>query len=104
MAWPRDAYVGQKVVAIKEPDDIDRFRLFYIPPRNVPLTIASIHIHFDGEILIDLIEYPFRMRFGSAKGFRASAFRPIQDTEKGMEVLRGILRGAPVKGDVLEDA
>ena len=104
MSWPRDAYVGQKVVCLEE-----NASLYCIcgcgvrsPEAKTVYTISKVWLGKYDQIGIDLIEYPAPNDSPHNPFWNALAFRPVQGAEKGMGVLRGILKDA--KREVKEDA
>lgn len=109
MGWPHNAYVGQKVVCV---DDSFTNNLDYkeILVGNIYI-IREICI-FDNFICFKLLEILKRHLLegyfssdddkGEDCPFDARRFRPVQSTDKGMEVLKGLLN--PINHKVLEDA
>lgn len=102
MGWPHNAYIGQKVV---------RFRDFEYDPSNlIPMKVPQLneiitisHVSTLGDrIVLDFIEYEAPENEYFYKGWASEYFRPVQSTDKGMEVLRGLLN--PINHKVLENA
>lgn len=91
MAWPQDAYVGQKVVRWKD-DGITC--IGNPPPVGLKVTISYIGIvKYANEtfVVIDLVEYPTPLSYTEhptwKRGWRASYFYPIQSTFTGFSIL-----------------
>lgn len=98
MAWPQDAYVGQKVVCID--DSLSRGNKVKYFKLHDTYTISRIESYGNQlGLFIDLIEVTGQCETGP--NFRISRFRPVQTNEKGMEMLRELLN--PVNHKVLVD-
>lgn len=96
MAWPQDAYVGQKVVRYRTDDEFEDIA----PPLNKEVTISWIGIaewYGQSIIVIDTVEYP-SPRTSSYKGWQrgwaAAFFRPVQSTSTGFALLTALLNPA----------
>lgn len=91
MGWPQNAYVGQKVVcvnSIPHPNDPCPYNN---PEINKIYTIDKVYIVDGDVVMIELKEIMWKGNDNWYSGFQASFFRPVQSTEKGMEILRGLL-------------
>lgn len=95
MTWPQDAYVGQKVVCIIPKLNECSFSGVLEPDINEVGTISNIYVCPNNIVIIELIEFPqpggLSMFGRVGPGWQASGFRPVQTTEKGMEILKSIL-------------
>lgn len=88
MGWPQNAYVGQKVVCVGEPM-FKPIAMEPIPSIGEIYTIIKIVISSKGNVYFQLKE--IEPKFYTEMNWEYNMFRPVQSTEKGMEILRGLL-------------
>lgn len=117
MAWPHDAYVGQRIVCVHIPDDYPkraRLNLCAIPSVGEKYTVRAIEC-VDDVVCLTLVEIvnrsgPWVLGDGTLTNeepaFRAVLFRPIDPASKkadrGVARLRSFLKDA--KQPVEEEA
>lgn len=90
MTWPKDAYVGQKVVCIDD-KNVDDLQL------NNIYIIEKIYISNNLYFWLQGVNDRSKPNYG---GYYPRRFRPVQTNEKGMEMLRELLN--PINHKVLE--
>ena len=92
-SWPQNAYVGQKVIRFRNPiHPAEDLTIFPAPPIGEVATISWINYNrIYNLILIDLNEYPSPATTGYFRGLDIRMFRPVQSTEAGMKILKGLL-------------
>lgn len=98
MGWPQNAYVGQKVVSLHTFSPRPIYGLNDLPQKDEIYTISKIVISPSNEVGLFFKE----LQTFHLYGYMATVFRPLQSTDKGMEVLKGLLN--PINHKVLEDA
>jgi hypothetical protein len=86
--------VGQKVARIggSEQNAIEYGRPF--PAVGEPCTVSNIYMDDDGDLQIELIEYPSPATAEFYAGFLAELFRPIVSRPTSIEFAHEILRKA----------
>ena len=98
MSWWKTAKVGDRVTRVDDDDWVkvggDGTALTGGPQFGEVYTITRVYIGKD--LPPDYNVCLYLEGFGR-RGFIAASFRPVQPNEKGMEILRGILKSAPVK-------
>jgi len=91
MGWPQNAYVGQQIICIGKPDFEPQFN----EPKPIignKYTISAIVLSPEGSVCFQLKE--INPKFYTDMNWQYSMFRPVQSTEKGMEILRGLINPA----------
>lgn len=100
MGWPQNAYVGQKVVCVNVGEELGKWDCIYDeekPKLNELYTIREVVIYKGcvGFRLTEIVNkagwYGNPIPFKAEQIFDYWRFRPVQSTEKGMEILRGLL-------------
>jgi hypothetical protein len=80
--WPRDAYVGQRVVALKTSQSVNSKEQL---TKDVVYTILDITIHY-GYVYIGLVEIP-------GHTVHSDLLRPVDETK--LDVFRSMLKNVP---------
>lgn len=91
MGWPHNAYVGQKVVCVNDSYPLNPSVIISypnLPKLNFIYTIAELRN--EKSIVLKELDNSDIIT-GRQNGFFISRFRPVQSTEKGMKILRGLL-------------
>lgn len=96
--WPQNAYVGQKVVCIKDTQFITKGLLKSPLLKGIVYTIDGI---WDNGKLISLTEIKCPCSDPNCAQYLITRFRPVQSTDTGIAILKELLIN-PHK--VLEDA
>ena len=101
ISWPQNAYVGQKVVRFRNSiHPAEDLTIFPAPPIGEVVTISWIDYNqIYNLILIDLNEYPSPEITGYFRGLDIRMFCPVQSTETGMKILKGLLVPTKEKAD-----
>lgn len=106
MAWPRDAYVGQKVVAVSQPQKCISH------PWRKPTLIEVGKIYTIREVVSNsrgvFLDVGMLNSMGTGAATGARHFRPVEpqkparSTETGMSTLRALLKAKPARKPVGE--
>lgn len=107
-SWPQNAYVGQKVVCVDDTENLSKWNCIYgeiKPILNKIYTIRELVVYYDsfGYRLVEIINKPGwygnPFVFKAEQFFDSFRFRPVQSTETGMKILKGLLVPTKEKAD-----
>lgn len=90
MTWPQDAYVGQKVVCVKDDPPPNPWH------RQFPVVKGQVYTIHSIEVMRMFPYVCFRID-SSRRLWGHDNFRPVQSTETGMSVLRALLTPLKIK-------
>lgn len=97
MGWPQNAYIGQKVICVNMDGVTNFIHLQYPLKINKIYKIDNIECDPKRGSLYFMV-HPYD---GLPNTYwLASQFRPVQSTEKGMKILRGLLNPANHKKEL----
>lgn len=102
--WPRDAYVGQRVVCIADGwPQAYRVIGLILPRKGTVYTVRHVEV-YDGCVGVHLSEIKNRPRPSDGREtlFDAHAFKPVDESR--LDVFRSMLKNAGNKNVVREDA
>lgn len=96
--------IGQKVARFKGSERNARLYGAPFPKLHEPCTVSNVYTDDDGDLHIELVEYPSPARDGFTSGYLAHFFRPVRRRKTSIEVFEKMLNPSPVTIDAFNIA
>lgn len=85
--------IGQKVARVSGRNSTE----YVAPPLNEPVTVANIYIDPDGELMLEIAEFPVPETATNRAGFRSKFFRPIVERKTSIAIFTEMLTPSPAR-------